>query len=91
MVNKVAASETLSPFLPTHSLMDNKDKAANHRRLHEKYRPDDNARDKAITAARRKKPAADNAAQAITIYKLQRPEAPGLNLTVEKNDSNLAR
>ncbi len=74
-----------------HSLMDNKDKAANHRRLHEKYRPDDNARDKAITAARRKKPAADNAAQAITIYKLQRPEAPGLNLTVEKNDSNLAR
>ena len=71
-----------------HSLMRNEDKAEDHRRLHEKYRPDNNARDKAITAARRKKPAADNAAQAITIYKLQRPGAPGLDLAVEKTASD---
>ena len=71
-----------------HSLMRNEDKAEDHRRLHEKYRPDDNARDKAITSARRKNPAADNAAQAITIYKLQRPGAPGLDLAVEKTASD---
>jgi len=71
-----------------HSLMRNEDKAEDHRRLHEKYRPDDNARDKAITEARRKNPAADNAAQAITIYKLQRPGAPGLDLAVEKTASD---
>ena len=71
-----------------HSLMRNEDKAEDHRRLHEKYRPDNNARDKAITAARRKNPAADNAAQAITIYKLQRPGAPGLDLAVEKTASD---
>jgi tetratricopeptide (TPR) repeat protein len=47
-------------------------KAALHRRLHERYRPDDNARDYAIQAARRASPTADHAAQAIVIYSLQR-------------------
>jgi len=51
--------------------------AAEHRRLHEKYRPDDNARDRAITVARRADPAADHAAQAIVIYDLQRPGQRG--------------
>lgn len=55
-----------------------KAKAEHHRRLHEKYRPDDNARDFAVTAARRRDPAADHAAQAIVIYDLQRPGAPEL-------------
>jgi tetratricopeptide (TPR) repeat protein len=50
-------------------------KAARHRREHEKYRPDDNARDRAITLARRSDPAADHAAQATVIYPLQRPGA----------------
>ena len=67
-----------------HSQLDDEEKAAAHRRLHEKYRPDDNARDKAVAAARRSNPAADNAAQAITIYKLQRKGAPGLDTTVEE-------
>lgn len=49
--------------------------AEEHRRLHEKYRPDDNARDRAVTIARRNNPAADHAAQAIVIYPLQRPGA----------------
>ena len=67
-----------------HSQLGDEEKAAAHRRLHEKYRPDDNARDKAVAAARRFNPAADNAAQAITIYKLQRKGAPGLDTTVEE-------
>ena len=53
-------------------------KAAEHRRLHERYRPDDNARDRAIAIHRRNNPAADHAAQSIVIYSLQRPGAPGL-------------
>lgn len=52
-----------------------KAKSEEHRRLHEKYRPDDNARDLAVAAARRRDPAADHAAQAIVIYDLQRPGA----------------
>ena len=36
-----------------HSQLGDEEKAAAHRRLHEKYRPDDNARDKAVAAARR--------------------------------------
>ena len=47
-------------------------KAEEHRRLHERYRPDDNARDRAVTLARRNNPAADHATQAIVIYPLQR-------------------
>lgn len=49
--------------------------AEEHRKLHEKYRPDDNARDRAIAIHRAKNPAADHAAQAIVIYNLQRPGA----------------
>jgi tetratricopeptide (TPR) repeat protein len=55
-------------------------KAAYHRMEHEKYRPDDNARDRAISLARRADPAADHSAQATIIYPLQRLGAPELNL-----------
>ncbi len=54
-------------------------KAAHHRKLHARYKPDDNARDRAIAIHRRKDAAADHAAQAITIYPLQRPGAPELD------------
>ncbi len=47
-------------------------KAVFHRREHEKYRPDDNARDRAISIARRHDAAADHAAQATVIYPLNR-------------------
>ncbi len=50
--------------------------AAEHRALHERYRPDDNARDRAVAIARRANPAADHAAQAIVIYPLQQFVAP---------------
>lgn len=56
----------------------NEESARKHRQLHERYRPDDNARDHAIELARRRDPAADAAAQSITIYSLQRPGAPEL-------------
>jgi tetratricopeptide (TPR) repeat protein len=49
--------------------------AAQHRKLHERYRPDDNARDRAIAIARRRDAAADHAAQATVIYSLQRDGA----------------
>jgi tetratricopeptide (TPR) repeat protein len=54
-------------------------RATEHRRLHERYRPDDNATDRAISIARRHNKAADHAAQAIVIYPLQRADAPGLS------------
>jgi tetratricopeptide (TPR) repeat protein len=54
-------------------------KAAFHRAEHEKYRPDDNARDRAVTLARRRDRAADHAAQALVIYPLRRAGAPGLD------------
>jgi len=56
-------------------------KAAYHRREHEKFRPDDNARDHAISIARRADATADHAAQATVIYPLQRLGAPELNLS----------
>ena len=74
-----------------HSQIGNKELAEKHRLLHEKYRPDDNARDVAVANARRANPAADNAAQAITIYKLQRNGAPGLDISIEKTSNTEPR
>lgn len=51
-------------------------RAAEHRRAHERYRPDDNARDRAIAIHRRKNPAADHAAQSIVIYPLKNEQRP---------------
>jgi tetratricopeptide (TPR) repeat protein len=65
--------------------------AAEHRSLHERYRPDDNARDRAITMARRANAAADAAAQAIVIYRLQRPGAPGLTDNGKQGPADLTR
>jgi tetratricopeptide (TPR) repeat protein len=47
--------------------------AAEHRRLHEKYRPDDQAIERAVSAHRRANPAADHAAEATAIYALEPP------------------
>lgn len=48
------------------------EKAKKHSDLHIKYKPDDNARDFAATEARRRNPAANQAAEAIVIYDLGR-------------------
>ncbi len=53
--------------------------ANRHQESHARYKPDDNARDFAVAAARKKYPAANHAAEAFVIYPLQRDGAPGLN------------
>jgi len=54
------------------------DRSEHHAALHLKYKPDDNARDQAIAAARIRYPAANHAAEAVVIYDLCRPGAFGL-------------
>jgi hypothetical protein len=49
------------------------ERASHHRTLHGSYRIDDNAHDRAVAVARSKNPAADQAAEAVVIYDLQRP------------------
>ncbi len=49
--------------------------ARTHFDLYRKFRPDDNARDRAVAVARSADPAANHAAEAIVIYDLQRPGA----------------
>jgi tetratricopeptide (TPR) repeat protein len=55
-----------------HTLLGNGKLADEHRRLHEYYRVDDNAGDRAVSLHRSKNPAADHAAEAVVIYDLQR-------------------
>ncbi|MBT8103243.1 MAG: hypothetical protein KJO95_09760 [Gammaproteobacteria bacterium] len=55
-----------------HTLMGDEERAGEHRRLHEYYRVDDNAADRAVTLHRSRNPAADHAAAAVVIYDLQR-------------------
>jgi len=54
------------------------DGAQEHRALHAKYKPDDNARDRAVNLARLANPAANHASEAVVIYDLQREAAYGL-------------
>jgi len=49
--------------------------AREHRDLHARYKPDENASDRAIALARARYPAADRAANRIVIYDLRRPGA----------------
>jgi len=70
-------------------LVGDEKRASEEQRLHQRYRPDDNARDRAIAIERRRNPAADHAAQATVIYSLQRPGAPGLAAT-RSTSSDLA-
>jgi tetratricopeptide (TPR) repeat protein len=46
------------------------ERATEHRRLHQRYKGDDNARDRAIALARQRYPAANHAAEALVIYPL---------------------
>lgn len=57
-----------------HAQLGDSESAVLHRELHARYKPDDNARDRAIAIARRSDAAADHAAEAIVIYDLHRPE-----------------
>jgi len=64
--------------------------AQKHRQLHERHRPDDNARDRAVAIARRRDAAADHAAQAIVIYPLQRRGAPGWAAPADRDSLSVA-
>ena len=55
--------------------------AARHEALHQRFRVDDNARDRAVAAARRSNPAADHAADPVVIYDLQRQGAEDFSLS----------
>jgi tetratricopeptide (TPR) repeat protein len=55
-----------------------RERAQEHFALYRKYKPDDNARDRAIAKHRAENPAADHAAEAIVIYELSRPGVYGL-------------
>jgi len=55
------------------------EEAARWRALHGRYKPDDNARDRAVALARRADAAANHAAEDVVVYDLQRPGAYGLS------------
>ncbi|MGQ9606545.1 MAG: multiheme c-type cytochrome [Thermogutta sp.] len=60
-----------------HGYLRDAENSRRHRELHAKYRVDDNARDRAVAAARMRYPEADRAAEAVVIYPL-RPVTVGL-------------
>ncbi len=53
------------------------EQAREHERLHQRYKPDDNAQGLAVRLARQQYPAANHAAEAVVKYALQRPATPG--------------
>ncbi|MCB9831715.1 MAG: hypothetical protein H6807_04500 [Planctomycetes bacterium] len=53
-------------------LVGDREQAARHEKLHAKYKPDENARDRAVALARKRDPAADHAAESVVIYDLGR-------------------
>ena len=62
-----------------YGLLGDKEFEEKHFNLHDRFRPDDNARGRAERLARQKYPAANYAAESVVIYKLHRPGAPGLD------------
>jgi tetratricopeptide (TPR) repeat protein len=60
-----------------HNMLGEDELAAEHRRLHEYHRVDDNARDRAVNLHRSDNPAADHAAEAVVIYDLQSQNTRG--------------
>lgn len=56
-----------------HAELGDEEKSSFHGKLHEVYKPDDNAKGRAIRLAREKYPAANHAAEAVVIYELRPP------------------
>lgn len=69
----------------------NAEQAEKYHALYEKFRGDDNARDRAVRLAREKYPAANEAAEAVVIYRLYPPEAPLPPVRREVTDAAGAR
>jgi len=60
-----------------YALLGDDERSARHAELHERYKPDDTARGRAVRLAREEYPAADFAAEDLVIYPLNREGAPG--------------
>lgn len=56
-----------------HRQLGHDEQADEHGRLHARYKPDDNARDRATALARKRYPAANHAAEPLVIYPLSAP------------------
>ena len=54
--------------------------AQQHRELHEQYRPDDQAVERAVSLHRRRNPAVNHAAEAVAVYDLQRADLEQQNI-----------
>ena len=67
----------------THGALGRDDEARRHGELHAFFKPDDNARDRAVAVARRNNPAANVAAEAVVVYDLQRSGSEAYDLTVD--------
>jgi hypothetical protein len=71
--------------------MNEPDRASRHRAAHGKFKPDDNARDRAVAAARIRYPAANHAAEPVVIYDLQRDGAFELSHAESPPDASASR
>ena len=60
-----------------HARLGDEPAASRHLALHDTYRRDDNAADRAVALARARDAAANHAAEAVVVYDLQRPGRPG--------------
>jgi tetratricopeptide (TPR) repeat protein len=72
-----------------YATLQDKAKASYHQKLHARYKPDDNARDRAVAEARRRYPAANFAAEALVIYPLDRPGTFGLRKSVRRGNGEV--
>ena len=64
-----------------HAELGDTEAARRHHALHEKYRPDDEAIEQAVTAARRRDPAANHAAEPVAVYELRPPAGQDPSVT----------
>jgi tetratricopeptide (TPR) repeat protein len=72
-------TEALWGLAQLYASLGREQEAGQYRSLHGRYKSDDNARDRAVSLARRDNPAANHAAEAVVIYDLHRPGSFGLN------------
>ena len=68
-----------------HSQLGDEEAAEKHRKLHSRYKADDNARDRAVALARQKYPAANHAAEDLVIYDLTRETEFEMNTNTVEN------
>jgi tetratricopeptide (TPR) repeat protein len=69
----------------TYALTGKSELESKHRTLHGRYKPDDNAAEVAVPAARRKYPAANQAAESLVIYDLHREASEKANVSIEND------